>query len=76
MSNTTLEELKFLQRRVSAIQTDIEDITLMYLNAVSTKNMLLAEQCEQSLLKAKEYLSTTQDVIKAYLRPVARGFNN
>jgi hypothetical protein len=82
MSNTR-QTLNFLQRRILALETDIEDITAMYLNAVSTKNMQLAEQCEITLGSARQHqyeiiqsLKAFQSLVCAAQRPVRKPFNN
>lgn len=67
MSTTTHQQtLNFLQRRLQAIQTDIEDITIMYLQAVSSKNMALAEQCEITLRSARQHQYEASKALKAF----------
>jgi predicted kinase len=65
-------DVNFFQRRLQALQTDIEDITLMYLQAQSTKNIGLAEQCEITLRSARQHQYEVTQALKAYQRPVAR----
>ena len=64
MSNTTQQTLLFLQRRLQAIETDIQDVTLMYLQAVSHKNMEMAERCEATLYSANKLYNTTKAEIQ------------
>ncbi len=63
-------DVNFFQRRLKALQTDIEDITLMYLQAVSTKNIGLAEQCEITLRSARQHQYEVTQALKQYQRPV------
>jgi len=64
------QDLNFFQRRLQALQTDIEDITAMYLQAVSTKNIGLAEQCEITLRSARQHQYEVTQALKQYQRPV------
>jgi hypothetical protein len=68
--STYQQNLNFFQRRLQAIQTDIEDITIMYLQAVSQKNMALAEQCEITLRSARQHQYEATQALKQYQRPV------
>jgi len=68
----TQHTLNFLQRRILALETDIEDITAMYLQAVSTKNIQLAEQCEITLGSARLHQYHVIKALKAYQRPVRK----
>ena len=62
--------LNFFQRRLQALQTDIEDITVMYLQAQSQKNGALAEQCEITLRSARKHQYEVTQALKQYQRPV------
>jgi hypothetical protein len=64
------QDLNFFQRRLQALQTDIEDITVMYLQAVSSKNIALAEQCEITLRSARQHQYEVTQALKQYQRPV------
>jgi hypothetical protein len=72
MSAQTQMTLEFLQRRIKAIQTDINDVTAMYLQAVSNKNIPLAEQCEITLRLARQHQYTATQALKACERPVRK----
>jgi archaellum component FlaC len=68
--STYQQSLNFFQRRLEALETDIEDITAMYLQAVSQKNISLAEQCEITLRSARQHQYEVTQALKAYQRPV------
>lgn len=70
--STYQQNLNFFQRRLQALQTDIEDITVMYLQAVSQKNIALAEQCEITLRSARQHQYEVTQALKAYQRPVRK----
>ena len=70
--STYQQNLNFFQRRLQALQTDIEAITVMYLQAQSTKNMTLAEQCEITLRLARQHQYEATQALKAYQRPVRK----
>ena len=72
--STTQQTLNFFQRRLSAIQTDINDVTAMYLQAVSHKNVSLAEQCVLTLRSAYENEAVVNNALKFYERPVRKTF--
>ena len=72
MSAQTQMTLEFFQRRLSALETDIQDLIVMYLQAVSTKNMQLAEQCEITLRSARQHQYTATQALKQYQRPVRK----
>jgi predicted kinase len=74
MSAQTQMTLEFLQRRIKAIQTDIQDLTVMYLQAQSTKNMPLAEQCDIALNSALQQQVTITQAFMAYERPIRKTF--
>jgi hypothetical protein len=64
--STYQQTLNFFQRRLQALQTDIEDITVMYLQAQSTKNIALAEQCEMTLRSARQHQYEVTQALKAF----------
>ena len=70
--STTQQTLNFLQRRLQAIQTDINDVTAMYLQALSHKNVSLAEQCVLTLRSAYENEAVVNNALKFYERPVRK----
>lgn len=70
--STYQQNLNFFQRRLQALQTDIEDITVMYLQAQSTKNIALAEQCEITLRSARQHQYEVTQALKQYQRPVRK----
>lgn len=70
--STTQQTLNFFGRRLSAIQTDINDVTAMYLQAQSNKNMALAEQCEITLRSARQHQYTATQALKEFQRPVRK----
>ncbi len=70
--STYQQNLNFFQRRLSALETDIQDLIVMYLQAVSTKNMQLAEQCEITLRSAREHQYIATQALKAYERPIRK----
>jgi hypothetical protein len=72
MSAQTQMTLEFFQRRLSALETDIQDLIVMYLQAQSTKNMQLAEQCEITLRSARQHQYTATQALKAYERPIRK----
>ncbi len=68
--STYQQNLNFFQRRLSALETDIQDLIVMYLQAQSTKNMQLAEQCEITLRSARQHQYIATQAFKQYQRPV------
>lgn len=70
--STTQQTLNFFQRRLQAIQTDINDVTAMYLQALSNKNILLMEQCQTTLRKARRNQREVASALKAFQRPVRK----
>jgi hypothetical protein len=70
--STYQQNLNFFQRRLSALETDIQDLIVMYLQAVSTKNIQLAEQCEITLRSAREHQYIATQALKAYERPIRK----
>ena len=67
--STYQQNLNFFQRRLSALETDIQDLIVMYLQSVSQKNIQLAEQCEITLRSAREHQYIATQALKAYERP-------
>jgi hypothetical protein len=72
MSAQTQMTLEFFQRRLHTLETDIQDLIVMYLQAQSTKNMQLAEQCEITLRSAREHQYIATQALKAYERPIRK----
>ena len=72
MSAQTQMTLEFFQRRLHTLETDIQDLIVMYLQAQSTKNMQLAEQCEITLRSARQHQYTATQALKQYQRPVRK----
>ena len=72
MSTQTQMTLEFLQRRIKAIQTDINDVTAMYLQALSNKNILLMEQCQTTLRKARRNQREVASALKVFQRPARK----
>jgi hypothetical protein len=70
--STYQQNLNFFQRRLSALETDIQDLIVMYLQAQSTKNMQLAEQCEITLRSARQHQYEATQALKQYQRPVRK----
>jgi hypothetical protein len=70
--STYQQNLNFFQRRLSALERDIQDLIVMYLQAVSQKNIQLAEQCEITLRSARQHQYTATQALKAYERPVRK----
>jgi len=70
--STYQQNLNFFQRRLSALETDIQELIVMYLQAQSTKNMQLAEQCEITLRSAREHQYIATQALKQYQRPVRK----
>ena len=72
MSTETRMTLEFLQRRLQAIQTDINDVTAMYLQAQSHKNIALMEQCQTTLRRARRNQRDLAASLNIYQRPVRK----
>ena len=70
--STYQQNLNFFQRRLSALETDIQELIVMYLQAQSTKNMQLAEQCEITLRSARQHQYEATQALKQYQRPVRK----
>jgi hypothetical protein len=64
--------INFFKRRLSNTQHDINDLTAMYLQSVSTKNVQLAEQCEIALRKARRNQREAARALKQYQRPIRK----
>jgi hypothetical protein len=67
--STYQQNLNFFQCRLLALERDIQDLIVMYLQAQSTKNIALAEQCEITLRSARQHQYTATQALKAYERP-------
>jgi hypothetical protein len=63
---------QFLQRTISTLEQNVQQLTAMYLQAISTKNILLVEQCEAALLSAYESIKAFNETQRAYQRPVRK----
>jgi hypothetical protein len=68
--STYQQSLNFFQRRLQALETDIQELIVMYLQAQSTKNGALAEQCEITLRSARQHQYEVTQALKQYQRPV------
>ena len=66
MSAQTQMTLEFFQRRLQALESDIQELIVMYLQAQSTKNGALAEQCEITLRSARQHQYTATQALKAF----------
>jgi len=68
MKNSTQyqENLNFFQRRLSAIETDIQDLIVMYQQAQSKKNDALIIQCEITLLSARQHQYIATQALKEF----------
>ena len=63
---------QFLQRTISTLEQNVQQLTAMYLQAISTKNILLVEQCEVALQSAYESIKAFNETQRAYQRPVRK----
>jgi hypothetical protein len=63
---------QFLQRTIATIESNVQQLTAMYLQAVSTKNILLAEQCEVAILSAYESIKAFNQTLNVAQRPVRK----
>lgn len=63
---------QFLKSTIATIEQDTQQLTAMYLQAVSTKNILLAEECEIALQSAYQSISAFTNTLKAAQRPVRK----
>ena len=70
--STYNQTLAFFQRRLQALETDIQELIVMYLQAQSTKNGALAEQCEITLRSARQHQYEVTQALKQYQRPVRK----
>ena len=68
MSTTTehQQNISFFQRRLHSLESDIQELIVMYLQAQSTKNGALAEQCEITLRSARQHQYETTQALKQY----------
>ena len=64
--STYQQTLNFFQRRLEALETDIQELIVMYLQAQSTKNIALAEQCEITLRSARQHQYEVTQALKAF----------
>jgi hypothetical protein len=70
--STYQQSLNFFQRRLEALEQDIQELIVMYLQAQSTKNGALAEQCEITLRSARQHQYEVTQALKAFQRPVRK----
>jgi hypothetical protein len=68
--STYQQTLNFFQRRLQALESDIQQLIVMYLQAQSTKNGALAEQCEITLRSARQHQYEVTQALIQYQRPV------
>lgn len=66
MSAQTQMTLEFFQRRLHTLESDIQELIVMYLQAQSTKNGALAEQCEITLRSARQHQYEATQALKAF----------
>jgi hypothetical protein len=63
---------QFLQRTISTLEQNVQQLTAMYLQACSTKNIRLAEQCEVAILSAYKSIKAFNQTLNATQRPVRK----
>jgi hypothetical protein len=63
---------QFLQRTIATIEQNVQQLTAMYLQAVSTKNIGLAEQCEVAILSAYESIKVFNQTLNLAQRPIRK----
>jgi hypothetical protein len=68
--STYQQTLNFFQRRLHTLESDIQQLIVMYLQAQSTKNGALAEQCEITIRSARQHQYEVTQALKQYQRPV------
>ena len=71
MSNTK-QTLLFLESTIATLERNTQQLTAMYLQAISTKNIVLVEQCEVALQSAYESIKAFNETQRAYQRPVRK----
>jgi hypothetical protein len=64
--STTQQSINFFQRRLQALETDIQDLIVMYLQAQSTKNGALIQQCEITLRSARQHQYEATQALREY----------
>ena len=65
---------QFLQRTISTLEQNVQQLTAMYLQACSTKNIRLAEQCEVAILSAYKSIKAFNQTLNATQRPIRKTF--
>ena len=65
---------QFLQRTISTLEHNVQQLTAMYLQACSTKNIRLAEQCEVAILSAYKSIKAFNQTLNAAQRPIRKTF--
>jgi hypothetical protein len=68
--STYQQTLNFFQRRLHTLESDIQQLIVMYLQAQSTKNGALAEQCEITIRSARQHQYEVTQALKQYQRPL------
>ena len=66
MSTIQQQSINFFQRRLQALETDIQHLIVMYLQAQSTKNGALIQQCEITLRSARQHQYEATQAIREY----------
>jgi hypothetical protein len=65
---------QFLQRTISTLEQNLQQLTAMYLQACSTKNIRLAEQCEVAILSAYKSIKAFNQTLNVAQRPIRKTF--
>jgi hypothetical protein len=65
---------QFLQRTISTLEQNVQQLTAMYLQACSTKNIRLAEQCEVAILSAYKSIKAFNQTLNVAQRPIRKTF--
>jgi hypothetical protein len=63
---------QFLQRTISTLEQNLQQLTAMYLQACSTKNIRLAEQCEVAILSAYKSIKEFNQTLNVAQRPIRK----
>ena len=63
---------QFLQRTISTLEQNLQQLTAMYLQACSTKNIRLAEQCEVAILSAYKSIKAFNQTLNVAQRPIRK----
>ena len=65
-------QTQFLQRTISTLEQNVQQLTAMYLQACSTKNIRLAEQCEVAILTAYKSIKAFNQTLNVAQRPIRK----